>query len=273
MYDFFLGTHSEIEDDEESYLLAVKRMLPRWLNSIPDSEFIALHRLLNEHVALDGCVLAETGCGASTLAMIFHAMKHNGMVYSWDIANPKGAAIRAIVTDTIGRHFRRSVWEHWQFIAYDSTSPYLGIPIVREFNHAVNFAFCDSDHTWRTLQAELRLLAEVAAPTAVFTIDDANYTIGQVNMAYINMSRRKLGLPSAPEPADNTCGSFEAETEKLLRATFAGIESLTTTYTEEYKDDIYFAWYNNDRNQLNRVGMEKADELDARFRAWRVYRE
>ena len=49
MYDFCLGDKDEIMADEEGYLLSVKRMLPRWLNSIPDSEFIAIHRLLSKY--------------------------------------------------------------------------------------------------------------------------------------------------------------------------------------------------------------------------------
>ena len=42
MYDFMLGTREEIVADPRRYLLSVKRMLPRWANSLPDSEFHAL---------------------------------------------------------------------------------------------------------------------------------------------------------------------------------------------------------------------------------------
>ena len=51
MYDFHFGTKEKIEKNPLEWLIFIKRMLPRWCNSIPDSEFIALHEtlsLLNE---------------------------------------------------------------------------------------------------------------------------------------------------------------------------------------------------------------------------------
>ena len=32
----------QIKKNEEKFLLSVKRMMPRWVNSLPDSEFLAL---------------------------------------------------------------------------------------------------------------------------------------------------------------------------------------------------------------------------------------
>ena len=42
MYDFSLGTKEQILTNEIEFLIAVKRMLPRYLNSIPDNEFKAI---------------------------------------------------------------------------------------------------------------------------------------------------------------------------------------------------------------------------------------
>ena len=42
MYDFYFGTRKEIEEDPKNWLLTIKRMLPRWPNGIPDTEYIAL---------------------------------------------------------------------------------------------------------------------------------------------------------------------------------------------------------------------------------------
>ena len=65
MYDFWFGTHDEICADEEKYLLFVKRMLPRWSNSIPDSEYLAIHHALSTLDLGGRCpVVVETGVGA-----------------------------------------------------------------------------------------------------------------------------------------------------------------------------------------------------------------
>ena len=67
MYDFYFGTPAEIEADEEGFLLGVKRLLPRWVNSIPDSEYLALHQLFEKHCRKQRPVLVETGVGASNV--------------------------------------------------------------------------------------------------------------------------------------------------------------------------------------------------------------
>lgn len=73
MYDFMLGTKEEIQSHEKDFLVAVKRMLPRWLNSIPDSEFISICDLADsqgeKYSNNEKMVFVETGVGASTLAL------------------------------------------------------------------------------------------------------------------------------------------------------------------------------------------------------------
>ena len=67
MYDFQLGSPQQIAKDEIQFLVAVKRMLPRWLNSIPDSEFVALCELADAAGSRRGkenSVFVETGVGA-----------------------------------------------------------------------------------------------------------------------------------------------------------------------------------------------------------------
>ena len=48
MYDFHFGSKKEIQDNQEEFLIFVKRLLPRWINGIPDSECIAIYRSLNQ---------------------------------------------------------------------------------------------------------------------------------------------------------------------------------------------------------------------------------
>src|SRR5258705_212924 len=146
MYDFYFGTRAEIEKDEKKFLLSVKRMLPRWVNSIPDSEYLAIYDDL-ESLDRKGKkpVLVETGVGASSIVMIYYAMKYDGTLYSWDFQSEKGAYIRQICTDTLSAVTGKNIFATWKFIAYDSKSPYLGVPALKELVEAVDFGFFDSE--------------------------------------------------------------------------------------------------------------------------------
>ena len=46
MYDFHFGSKEEIRDRDEDFLIFIKRLLPRWVNGIPDSECLAIYRIL-----------------------------------------------------------------------------------------------------------------------------------------------------------------------------------------------------------------------------------
>ena len=90
MYDFNLGNLEYIEKNEDQYLLSIKRMLPRWLNSISDSIFLKLHKLLCKQCDSKGVVLAETGVGASTILFAYHALESiegitlaKGSMFEW----------------------------------------------------------------------------------------------------------------------------------------------------------------------------------------------
>ncbi|HCN07119.1 MAG TPA: hypothetical protein DIT01_04235 [Lentisphaeria bacterium] len=270
MYDFYFGTPAEIEADEEGFLLGVKRLLPRWVNSIPDSEYLALHQLFEKHCRKQRPVLVETGVGASTIALLHSAMKYDGVLYSWDIANPKGAELRNICTDTLEQHHRKSIWDHWRFVAYSSLSEYLGIPILRELDEQVDFCFLDSEHTWCTLRGELEYLKDVLAPNAIVTIDDANYDYDHVNIAYVNMFRKKLDLAPVDGQANNSCRGFGVETEALLQEHFDTVNHLDHGYSDSWETDLFYAWYNNSRKPMLEDGMEKQDKLAERFRAWKI---
>ena len=64
MYDFILKTREELvnSEAEKDFLLSVKRMMPRWCNSIPDSEFLAIYDVLNDNPLISP-YFVETGSG------------------------------------------------------------------------------------------------------------------------------------------------------------------------------------------------------------------
>ena len=78
MFDFHFGNKQEILENNEDFLIFVKRMMPRWINGIPDSECLALYRVLKES-NLKNTSLIETGCGASTLALVQSGLHDFGL--------------------------------------------------------------------------------------------------------------------------------------------------------------------------------------------------
>lgn len=277
MYDFYFGTREQIESDPVRFLLTIKRMLPRWPNGIPDSEFIALYNLLDSiekerpHLTSSSHVLVETGSGASTIVLLYFAIRWNTELYSWDISGNKLSYLRGMLTDTLFKHFAdKNIFNHWKYVPYCSTSEYAGIPILGEKGKHVSFCFLDSDHTWVNLKGELECLCPLLTPGSVVSIDDGNYRYRNVNEAYVNMLRHKHGLASVAI-ADNECATFHEETMSLLKARFAAVRDLQGgTYRKEYKDDIFWSYYNSDRKNMTDLGMEKMDELAHRFDAWMV---
>ena len=46
MYDYNFETPQKIKKKPEEFLIFVKRLLPRWVNGIPDSECLAIFKIL-----------------------------------------------------------------------------------------------------------------------------------------------------------------------------------------------------------------------------------
>lgn len=274
MYDFYFGSREEIGHDEVKFLISIKRMMPRWVNSLPDSEFIALAKLLDEQGAASKpdrkFIAVETGAGASTLAFIFYALKHNGLAMTWDLNGEKGSLIRTICTETIGNYFRKHIDEHWKFVAFDSLSQYLGLPILKEFVDHVDLFFHDSEHVWNTVKGELETIMPLLRDGAVIALDDANQDFLNTNIAYINTFRKKLGLPSIKGPEGNTSRPFYIETEQLLRDRWKVVEYLPDEYKEKYLTDPYFLYYNSEFDIKANLGTERTEKLDHRFDSWRI---
>lgn len=272
MYDFQFGSKDKINAQPIDWLIFIKRMLPRWCNSIPDSEFVALHETL---ALLDGKqrpVLVETGCGASTIVLLEYALRNNGILYSWDTNALKGSHVRTICMETLGKHYeQQNLWRHWRFVGYDSRSLHAGIPALAELNETVDLCFLDSEHTLDTLQSELEALTPLFAEKAFVAIDDANYSYRHVNEAYVNMIRSKLGLPPTDDFGDdNNSEPFHKEVANFLRGKFSTVEKLQDSYKQACHSDIFFDYYSADRQTMNELGMEKNAEREHRFDAWLI---
>lgn len=277
MYDFHIGSHEEIASDELKFLLSVKRMMPRWVNSIPDTEFVALAKLIDKQGA--AClangrklVIVETGAGASSLAFVFYALKYNGLAYSWDLNGEKGSLIRTICTETIGNHFRKHIDENWKFVTFSSVSPYLGLPILKDLVDHIDLFFHDSEHVWNTIKKEIEIVMPMLSDEAIVALDDANLDFLHTNIAYINTFRKKMNLPLIENPPGNSCLPFYKETELLLKENWHEVEYLHDLYKDKCTNDPYFNYYNAEFDVNKEIGLERMDELEHRFDSWCISR-
>ena len=117
MYDFYFGTKEQIEKNPKKFLLTIKRMMPRWCNSIPDSEYLAIYDAIEELQLPKNPVFIETGSGASTIILCYLALKNNGELYTWDINGSKLFYLRSIINDTLMGHFNdKNLNNHWKHI-------------------------------------------------------------------------------------------------------------------------------------------------------------
>ena len=201
MYDFYFGTSNSIDNDPKKWLLTIKRMLPRWINGVPDSEFLALYELmekLGEEKLFSknkNSVLAETGCGATSVILLYFTLKWDIEFYTWDISSSKLSYIRGVLNDTLMKHFaKKNLFAHWKYIAFDSKSEHVGIPVLSQMDKTVVACFFDSDYTWDNLQHEVISICPILADGALVAIGDGNYRYRNINTAYVNMLRTKLGL-------------------------------------------------------------------------------
>jgi hypothetical protein len=272
MYDFVLGTRDQVLANEEEFLLAVKRMLPRWLNSIPDTEFGALSALAAEaRLKTSNPVFVETGVGASTLTLVWHAARSQGHVYTWDISGAKAAAIRQVCVEAFGPYIG-DIREHWTLVPWMSTSQHLGISALGELNKRVSLSFHDSDHTWENVAGELLAVSPLMIEGGVIAIDDANLMWNDTNMGLVNTFRTKLGWERLPAVVvESQKGEMHwIRATRLFEEIFNEVTHLDDLYKTGFKDDPYFRWFNTEFDVKVVLGTEQQESLKHRFDAFRV---
>ena len=124
------------------------------MNRIPDSEFLALHRLLKKYCQ-ERTVLAETWVGASTILFAYHAMKKSGKIFSWDTNAEKASHIRTVCGGTASNHFKKDINLHRSSANNIRTSEHSGLQILDELKTPEDFLFHDSRHIPDTVLVNL----------------------------------------------------------------------------------------------------------------------
>jgi len=270
MYDFKYKDLKEIKRNLTDYLVFVKRLMPRWVNGIPDSEIITL---FNSCKKIRGKpVIIETGCGASTLAFVLYAILNKGKVFSWDTNGSKGHFLYSVINETFGKTFNVNINEYWTFVASNSVSKFTGIKIIKEKKLKGNFCFLDSDHTWKTVESEMKQFLEISDKNFIIALDDAYYKYKEHNLPYINMIRNKLKLKAVKKINNNECKPFFEETKNLLKDNNYRFSEMKTDFKKNVKKDIFFEYYSGDRKFMNKLGMEEKNKLKQRLKILKVFK-
>lgn len=275
MFDFYFGKPPQTHTDEVRYLIAVKRNLPRWCNSLPDAEFVAICDILNDlgreaTAAKRPLTLVETGAGASTLALAYYAIKYNGIAYSWDMNAEKGSVIRTACTETMCTMFDSNINHHWKLVAYHTLSPHAGLGMIKELTARVDFIFHDSEHVAQTLLGELALSNTFLQEGSVVAIDDAYYDFAHTDTAFINIVRAKLGLSPIPELPGNRGQTLYQAAESFLKERWRTVESLADAYRASCAADVSAAYFSGELEVRSALGMSQVKNMEDRFGCWRV---
>ena len=260
MYNYVFG--GDLEKNPKEFLIFVKRLMPRWVNSIPDSECVAIFEMLKKLrlKKKKPLTIVETGCGASTIAMLVHCSIYGGEVYSWDINQSRGSFLRNLFSETIGIHFNKDINKIWNFIGFDSIDPNIGISILKEKKRKADFGFFDSLHTTDHVKKELREFLKISSNRFIAAFDDAYLNKKYINVGYINVMRMKLKLKKIKEPENNLSGAIWEEAFKLLKEKFKKVKVIKNSFKKNSKKDIYFDYFSPDRN----IGMKTKMEEDSK---------
>lgn len=269
MYDFHYGTKKEILSDIETFLIFCKRLLPRWINGIPDSEFIAIYKSLSL-IKSKNPIIVETGCGASTIALFMYCYLNKGKLFSWDTNGSKGSFLKNVILESICYPLKINITDIWTFIPFNSTDIGIGINILKELKLNADYGFFDSWHTLVHLQSEIDAFTKIANKNFIIGLDDAYYQKKFENLSFVNILREKIGLKNIKEKKDNKSNYFYLEIKDYLTAKKYNVDIVNNYYQKNYNNDIFFSYYNSDRKTMNRLGMEEKSELKNRFKILKV---
>ena len=68
MFDYIYSSKKNILKNPEKFIIFVKRLLPKYTNSLPDSAAISLYREVKKLKGENNLII-ETGVGASTIVL------------------------------------------------------------------------------------------------------------------------------------------------------------------------------------------------------------
>ncbi len=243
MFDFIYDNKKNILKNPEKFIIFVKRLLPKYANSLPDSAVISIFREIKKLKGANNLII-ETGVGASTIALFMASYIYKKKLFTFDINPDKISLIRHVINDAICRPLKANIFDYWTYVPSNSLNKYTGIPALKEFKRKPQFAFFDSYHSLEHLKKEVSEFIKIASKEFILGIDDGNHMNSKIfPFGYTNMVRQKMGLKKISNPKQNKSPPFFVEINNLLKKNFKSVKKLETFFQKNYQNDLWFNYF------------------------------
>ena len=228
--------------DEKKLLLSIKKLLPKYLNCLPDNAALSILEVVKK--TKKNNLMLETGVGISTIALFIGSIISKKKFYSFDFNQEKISTVKQIINETICEPLKINLLDYWIPIQANSTCPYSGIKSLTELKKKFDFGFFDSNHTLEHLENEISLFLNLVDKKFFFGIDDAHMNYKKINLDYINLVRTKANLKRI-KIKDNICKEFSVEISNFLKKKKFKVKNYKPIKKLNSKDDLYFKYYGN----------------------------
>jgi len=246
MYNFIYGTKSNILKKPKNFLIFVKRLLPKYANSLPDSAAITLFDTVFKLGKKKSSII-ETGVGASTLSLFLASYIFNKKLYSFDYNPDKISLIKTVINESICAPLNIKISDYWTPVPSNSVDKYTGINCLSEFKENFNFGFFDSAHSLNFLLKEVSAFYKIANKNFIIGIDDGEKVNNkEFHFDYVNMIRTKINLKKIKNPKINECNYFYKEVENFLINHSHKVSKMKTFFEKNLEKDLYFNFFGND---------------------------
>ena len=243
MFDYIYNNKKNILKNPEKFIIFVKRLLPKYANSLPDSAAISIFREIKKLKGANNLIV-ETGVGSSTIVLFIASYIYKKKLFTFDINPDKISLIRQVINDAICRPLKANIFDYWIYVPSNSLDKYTGISSLKEFKKKPQFAFLDSSHSLEHLKKEVMAFTKIATEEFVLGIDDGNHMNSKFfSLGYTNMIRHKMGLKKISNPKQNESLSFFVEINNLLKKNFKSVKKLTTFFQKNYQNDLWFNYF------------------------------
>ena len=132
MFDYIYNNKKNILKNPEKFIIFVKRLLPKYANSLPDSAAISIFREIKKLKGANNLIV-ETGVGSSTIVLFIASYIYKKKLFTFDINPDKISLIRQVINDAICRPLKANIFDYWIYVPSNSLDKYTGISSLKEF--------------------------------------------------------------------------------------------------------------------------------------------
>ncbi len=246
MYNYIYGSKKQILNDPINFLVFIKRLLPKYVNSLPDSAIVSFYEILKKSNK-NSTAIVETGVGSSTVILFFLSYYFKKKLYSFDYNPDKISLIRKIINESICLPLDIKISNYWLPIPSNSLDEYTGIGCLNEFKEKFHFGFFDSAHSLEFLLKEIDLFLQLTKKNFIIGIDDGEKINNKFfHFDYVNMIRSKINLKKIKNPEYNKCDYFYKEVFNFLKKNTKTTKQISTFFSKNFENDLYFNYFGKD---------------------------